>query len=297
MIKEYCARARVGVWLCVWSGVVSARCWCARELFCLAPPPALALFPHSKESRRMGSHLRNAHNTQADASRTRSCINEKTRRERPPERARERHRTEDKPSFNRLLFRPPRPKQATMNGSLGNGVGDVMDGASRARFPSSARARPDENGGFKGPRRPHPPAPPLPPPLLTFRHRLLPFSFRARNQTTPTGMTAQQMFNQGVSYTYDDVIMHPGHINFGAHEVRFASSSQQRVRTPPVTPAVVAALSAHVRGHVRADALAPPFTTSPETSAPSCMPSLAPQGSERGRESSRADKRQRDAAP
>lgn len=33
-------------------------------------------------------------------------------------------------------------------------------------------------------------------------------------------MTAQQMFNQGVSYTYDDVIMHPGHIDFGAHEVR-----------------------------------------------------------------------------
>jgi len=32
-------------------------------------------------------------------------------------------------------------------------------------------------------------------------------------------MTAQQMFNQGVSYTYDDVIMHPGHIDFGAHEV------------------------------------------------------------------------------
>jgi hypothetical protein len=35
-----------------------------------------------------------------------------------------------------------------------------------------------------------------------------------------TGYTASQLFGQGVSYTYDDVIMHPGHISFGAHEVR-----------------------------------------------------------------------------
>jgi hypothetical protein len=34
------------------------------------------------------------------------------------------------------------------------------------------------------------------------------------------GYTASQLFGQGVSYTYDDVIMHPGHISFGAHEVR-----------------------------------------------------------------------------
>lgn len=33
------------------------------------------------------------------------------------------------------------------------------------------------------------------------------------------GFTGQQMFNQGVCYTYDDCIFHPGHINFGAHEV------------------------------------------------------------------------------
>lgn len=33
------------------------------------------------------------------------------------------------------------------------------------------------------------------------------------------GYTASQLFGQGVSYTYDDVIMHPGHISFGAHEV------------------------------------------------------------------------------
>lgn len=33
------------------------------------------------------------------------------------------------------------------------------------------------------------------------------------------GYSASQLFGQGVSYTYDDVIMHPGHISFGAHEV------------------------------------------------------------------------------
>jgi hypothetical protein len=35
----------------------------------------------------------------------------------------------------------------------------------------------------------------------------------------PAGYSATQLFGQGVSYTYDDVIMHPGHISFGAHEV------------------------------------------------------------------------------
>ena len=33
------------------------------------------------------------------------------------------------------------------------------------------------------------------------------------------GSAARAMFGQGVSYTYDDVILHPGHIDFGAHEV------------------------------------------------------------------------------
>jgi hypothetical protein len=35
-----------------------------------------------------------------------------------------------------------------------------------------------------------------------------------------TGFPAAKMFSQGVSYTYDDVILHPGHIYFGANEVR-----------------------------------------------------------------------------
>lgn len=35
----------------------------------------------------------------------------------------------------------------------------------------------------------------------------------------PPGYTAPRLFGQGVSYTYDDVIFLPGHINFGAHQV------------------------------------------------------------------------------
>ena len=35
---------------------------------------------------------------------------------------------------------------------------------------------------------------------------------------SPAGYTAAQLFGQGTTYTYDDVIFLPGHINFGAHE-------------------------------------------------------------------------------
>jgi hypothetical protein len=47
-------------------------------------------------------------------------------------------------------------------------------------------------------------------PALDFRHG-------ARNRGA--GSNAAQLFGQGVSYTYDDVIFHPGHIDFGAQEV------------------------------------------------------------------------------
>lgn len=33
------------------------------------------------------------------------------------------------------------------------------------------------------------------------------------------GMAAKTLFSQGVSYTYDDVILHPGMISFGADQV------------------------------------------------------------------------------
>jgi hypothetical protein len=43
--------------------------------------------------------------------------------------------------------------------------------------------------------------------------------FRAVSLVAVAGLNAAQLFGQGVSYTYDDVIFHPGHINFSAHEV------------------------------------------------------------------------------
>lgn len=50
----------------------------------------------------------------------------------------------------------------------------------------------------------HMPPPLAPTPGVALRH---------------AGFSASRMFNSGVSYTYDDVIMLPGHINFGANEV------------------------------------------------------------------------------
>lgn len=48
------------------------------------------------------------------------------------------------------------------------------------------------------------------------------------------GYTASQLFGAGVSYTYDDVIMHPGHISFGAHEVckQLPAGCATAVRSP-----------------------------------------------------------------
>lgn len=44
------------------------------------------------------------------------------------------------------------------------------------------------------------------------------------------GFTSTQLFNQGVCYTYDDVIFHPGHINFGAHEVDLTSNVTRNIK-------------------------------------------------------------------
>jgi IMP dehydrogenase len=51
------------------------------------------------------------------------------------------------------------------------------------------------------------------------------------------GFAAAQMFGQGVSYTYDDVIFLPGHIDFGAHEVDLTSNitKKLKLRTPIVS--------------------------------------------------------------
>jgi IMP dehydrogenase len=45
------------------------------------------------------------------------------------------------------------------------------------------------------------------------------------------------MFGQGVSYTYDDVIFLPGHIDFGAHQVDLTSNitKKLKLRTPIVS--------------------------------------------------------------
>ena len=43
--------------------------------------------------------------------------------------------------------------------------------------------------------------------------------FEAVAALFPAAYSASQLFNQGVSYSYDDVILQPGHISFGAHEV------------------------------------------------------------------------------
>ncbi|KAF8064485.1 impdh [Scenedesmus sp. PABB004] len=44
------------------------------------------------------------------------------------------------------------------------------------------------------------------------------------------GFSATQLFGQGVSYTYDDVIMHPGHINFAAHEVDLTANVTKNIK-------------------------------------------------------------------
>jgi len=51
------------------------------------------------------------------------------------------------------------------------------------------------------------------------------------------GFTAQMMFSQGVCYTYDDCIFHPGHIHFGAHEVDLTTNITKNIklRTPIVS--------------------------------------------------------------
>jgi IMP dehydrogenase len=51
------------------------------------------------------------------------------------------------------------------------------------------------------------------------------------------GFTGKQLFNQGVCYTYDDVIFHPGHINFGAHEVNLTTNLTKKIqlRTPIIS--------------------------------------------------------------
>ena len=51
------------------------------------------------------------------------------------------------------------------------------------------------------------------------------------------GFSAAQLFGKGVCYTYDDVIFHPGHIDFGAPEVELTTKLTRNIsiRTPIVS--------------------------------------------------------------
>lgn len=44
------------------------------------------------------------------------------------------------------------------------------------------------------------------------------------------GLPASRLFGQGITYTYDDVIFHPGHIYFGAHEVSLTTNLTKQIR-------------------------------------------------------------------
>ncbi|BDA44055.1 Inosine-5'-monophosphate dehydrogenase 2 [Coccomyxa sp. Obi] len=57
------------------------------------------------------------------------------------------------------------------------------------------------------------------------------------DDTVPDGYTAAQLFGQGSTYTYDDVIFLPGHIDFGAHEVDLTTNLTKKLRlsTPIVS--------------------------------------------------------------
>lgn len=52
--------------------------------------------------------------------------------------------------------------------------------------------------------------------------------------TSLAGLPASRLFGQGITYTYDDVIFHPGHINFGAHEVCQLSFCKTTMYTQPL---------------------------------------------------------------
>ncbi|GMH33275.1 hypothetical protein BSKO_01109 [Bryopsis sp. KO-2023] len=54
-------------------------------------------------------------------------------------------------------------------------------------------------------------------------------------ENTPDGFTASQLFGHGTSYSYDDVILQPGHIYFGADEVQLKTKLTRNISlTSPV---------------------------------------------------------------
>ena len=55
--------------------------------------------------------------------------------------------------------------------------------------------------------------------MVRFSSRAARGGIAANRSACHAGYSAKQLFSQGICYTYDDVIFHPGHIHFGAHEV------------------------------------------------------------------------------
>jgi IMP dehydrogenase len=57
------------------------------------------------------------------------------------------------------------------------------------------------------------------------------------DEAVADGAEAAKVFSQGTCYTYDDVIFHPAHIYFGAHEVDLTSKITKNIslRVPVVS--------------------------------------------------------------
>ena len=48
----------------------------------------------------------------------------------------------------------------------------------------------------------------------------------AEGTVAGVGLTAARLFSQGTTFTYDDIIFHPGHIDFAANQVSGGPDSQ-----------------------------------------------------------------------
>lgn len=53
---------------------------------------------------------------------------------------------------------------------------------------------------------------------------------KATDHAFSDGLTAEQLFNQGTGYTYDDFILLPGHIDFSADEVNLETHLTRRIK-------------------------------------------------------------------